>query len=390
MVEVVTVEPPRTVSLTVLQEPRDLDVVGDLISFDPTGCDIVVRGEPRRYAWSELSPVSCFTARYRLVDETSADDWFELAAFGRRVGAEQLADYAAERGLEVDPSRQADADALAEIPLNEYRSGALLGGTDSKAESAATEAAQTLTLRLRTFNTPHFQVFTDWAPSKDQRLAQELEAAHERLCREFGVAPGEPFFEEPLPVYMFHSHGTFLRYAREIDGFASARGTVAGYYTGDRSGRGKIVMSSPRDGQLIGYELAEQQWRRTLTHEFSHAFLARYEGGEFLPRWFEEGLAEMIADKVHARPGAIDKARNRALTGTSIAELFDPDYTPTAAEYPVMMSLVIGLYQEDPKRFRQFVKRLKAGEQEVDLLQELYGVDHAGLEEAWRGFMRRN
>ncbi|MEL7239058.1 MAG: hypothetical protein AAGK78_09360, partial [Planctomycetota bacterium] len=152
----------------------------------------------------------------------------------------------------------------------------------------------------------------------------------------------------------------------------------------------KIVMSSPRGGSLIGFEKAEQQWRRTLTHEFSHAFLARYHGGRFLPRWLEEGLAEMIAEKVHPRPGAIDRARQRARSGRSIAPLFAPDAAPTAADYPVMMSLVVGLHQEDPRRFRQFVRRLKAGEAEADLLQELYGVDHAGLEKAWRAYMRRN
>lgn len=385
------VRPPRTVSLTILREPRNLEIVGELVRYDETGCTLDVRGELQRFAWSQLSPSSCFTARYRLIDEDDAGDWLALAKFGRKVGVEQLSEYAAGEAVERDPSLAANLDALRAIPLGLYRQPGILGtAADVETQRSASSAAKALELRLRTFRTSHFQVFTDWDPAKDRRLAEELEAAHARLCHEFGVPPGEQYFDEPLPVYMFDSHLTFLRYARQIDGFEQARATVAGYYTGNRRGEGKIVMSSPRDGSLIGYDLAEKQWRRTLTHEFSHAFLARYHGGTFLPRWLEEGLAEMIAEKVHRRPGAIDRARQRARSGQSIASLFAPDAAPTAKDYPVMMSLVVGLYQEDPRRFRQFVRRLKAGEGEVELLRELYGVDHAGLEKAWRGYMRRN
>src|SRR5690606_8426968 len=125
------------------------------------------------------------------------------------------------------------------------------------------------------------------------------------------------------------------------------------------------------------------------THEFVHAFVARYRGNGFVPRWLNEGLAELIAEKVHSRPLAVERARRMARSGQSIAEIFNDRHLPGPEMYPVMMTLVQALHEEDPDRFVELLHRIKAGEPPERALRELFGVDYLGLEAAWRRLMTR-
>ena len=138
---------------------------------------------------------------------------------------------------------------------------------------------------------------------------------------------------------------------------------------------------------MIGQIEAELRWRRTLTHELTHAVMAGFKGDAPLPYWLEEGLAEMLAERVWPRPNAIGRAKARGEAGLGL--LLDPDYRLVASDYPVAMSLVMGLHREDPARFGQFIQRLKRGEDQEQLLHELYGVDFAGLDRAWRNWITR-
>ena len=63
---------------------------------------------------------------------------------------------------------------------------------------------------------------------------------------------------------------------------------------------------------------------------------------------------------------------------------------PGPEMYPVMMTLVQALHRDDPAKFVRYVDRLKAGEHPERTLREMYGVDYAGLEAAWRRHMMRN
>ena len=95
----------------------------------------------------------------------------------------------------------------------------------------------------------------------------------------------------------------------------------------------------------------------------------------------------MIAEKVYPRYGALNTARMAARNGKSIAEIFDERTLPGPDMYPVMMTLVQALHDEDPKRFMHYVDRIKAGEDPEEALEELYEVDYRGLEAAWRRHM---
>ena len=60
---------------------------------------------------------------------------------------------------------------------------------------------------------------------------------------------------------------------------------VAGYYTQSDAGFGHMVMWKPDVAKAKGnVHLAELEWAYTLTHEFTHAFVARYRSNGLVPR----------------------------------------------------------------------------------------------------------
>ncbi len=422
------VDPPITVALTVVEEPRNRRVTGLLVGYDSVAITLEIRGERERFPYNTLTPTSLFTARHRAMpDGADAAAWLDLARFGRAVGAERQSDYALLEALKLDETVRPEVDAIREEPVGSLRDpgvvadaapveSAMPEGTDAapvpeddglppkflpvSAEAAARQEelaradadriARTLGVRLREVTTPHFMIFTDWDPVDDPWLAEQLEAAYTLLCREFAVPAGQPVFIGRLPVYMYHGQETMLWHAREIDDFADASESIAGYFRGRTDGIGRLVMSKPVATRRVGLHVARQMWRRTLTHEFVHAFLSRYRGNGFLPRWMNEGLAEMLAETIYPRPGALDTARHRARHGPPIASIFDDATMPGVDLYPVMMTLVVAMYREDPDRFVRLVDRVKAGEECEAVLLELYDVNYGGLELAWRDYMRRN
>lgn len=423
--EPVAVSPPVTVRVTVLAEPRSETVTGDLVEYDESGLTLAIKGERRRLPYASLTAHSAFTARLRAVNPDDGRGWLDLAAFGRAVGAEREAEQAIQRALKLDPGLTADADRVRALPLNTLRGplqpkpgdrgageardpGELLTDASGEApkfepvtpeQAAAAMAAadreaefslRQLGVTARRLETDHFVIYTDWGPVDDEFLAESLEGAYRLVSREFNIPVEQNVFVGKLPVYMFDSHTTFLRYAKEVDGNQNFRVTVAGYYRGRTDGMGKLVMSKPSTTQNDGLAVARRKWARTLTHEFAHAFLARYRSNTFVPRWLNEGLAEVISEQVYPRDGAVDTARQIARTNRTISAIFDDRVMPGPEMYPVMMTLVQALHRDDPAKFVAFVDRLKAGDDAERTLREMYGVDYAGLEAAWRRHMMRN
>jgi hypothetical protein len=419
-----TFDPPITVALTFPDEPRAKQrVVGDLVSIDDAGAVLLVDGQRRRVAWSQVTPTSAFTARLRTIDQENADDWISLVTFGRGVGSERQAAWAAKRALRLDQGLAARVETALATPLGSLREAGIVAeeepvepapanaaprrelppkfapvdpadaaAAELRARLAAQAASQQLGVRLREIQTPRFLIFTDWEPVDDAWLSQQLEGAYALLCREFDVGPEQPVWIGRLPVYMFHDNATMMRHAVEIDGFAPhiEQGThVAGYHASDGRGGNKLVMSKPVATGAVGLPRARQMWARTLTHEFVHAFLARYRGDRHLPRWLNEGLAEMLAETIMARPNAIATARQVAQRGEPISYVFDDAAVPGARMYPVMMTLTNGLYRQDPRKFVAMVDAIKAGQDPEEALQEYFGLNYVGLERLWRHYLTR-
>jgi hypothetical protein len=136
-------------------------------------------------------------------------------------------------------------------------------------------------------------------------------------------------------------------------------------------------------GAATGRQI-ETAWAYVLTHEFTHAFVARYRSPRLIPTWLNEGIAEVIASSqfpVNVRP----QAREYAQTHSSLGSLFDDAAgIQPAAMYPVMRTLTEVLLARDGKKFLQFFDEIKAGATGARALKDAYGWTFADLEAAWR------
>ena len=411
-------------------------VSGDLLRYDDAALVVKSKGAERELKWAELSPSSAYVVKMRLIDKTKASDWLELGRFAWSMNIKDQARSALASAVKIDPSLKDEAASIlastagAGLPKQDKPPttipAAAAGSTDSGGLSAASssdvrpakneilkyqkstpeqderaiaaarkradEVAKTIGVNFKELQTDHFILFTDWDPREYGWLRQNLEGAYAVVSQQFEIPVKENVFVGKLPVYMFNGHDDFTKFAKAIDGFDAPQ-TVAGYYHGRNNGSGHMAMWKP-DVQQSGGNIhqAELRWAYVLTHEFTHAFVARYRSNEQVPRWLNEGLAEVISNRKFPRENARVMVRTMATRASAEAlmDLFDSDKMPGGEMYPVMMTMVETLLARDPKAFLAYFDDLKAGSDPDEALKKHYGVDNAGLLAAWKSYVMSN
>lgn len=241
-----------------------------------------------------------------------------------------------------------------------------------------------MNVALVELQTPRFAIFTDWPRGEHRFLRTSLEQAYAGMARQFVPRGQDNVFEGKLPVFMFERRETFTRFASEVDELPVAD-SAAGYYADFGNGRGHLVMWRP-DPQSHGgdVEAARRAWARTLVHEFAHAFLARWKGHRPLPRWVNEGIAELVSEQRFATQNYLDRARWIAASDWDLAPLFDDDAYPPGEAYPALMTMTLMLAEADPRRFVQMLESMKAGEPPEAALSASFGLDYGGLLARWK------
>src|SRR4051794_34152953 len=189
---------------------------------------------------------------------------------------------------------------------------------DAAAIDHARESSQhvqrELNLKLDEVQTAHFIVFTDWDPREFGFLKTNLEAAYAAVSRQFDIPVKENVFVGRLPVFMFARQRDFIRYAQKFDDIPP-NDALQGYYGGNGRGTGHMAMWKPAVNENAGAAqraAAERRWAYTLTHEFTHAFVDRYRNSHSIPRWLNEGIAEVIAQSQFPQPNRRVFARDMA------------------------------------------------------------------------------
>lgn len=259
------------------------------------------------------------------------------------------------------------------------------------AKSRGQEVAEKLGIKFATVETDHFIIFTDWDKREHNFLKQNLENAYRVVSKQFDMSTKDNIFVGKLPVYMFAKYADFSRFAKQLDGFDGIRPTVAGYYMGRTDGSGHMSMWKP-DHTLTGntsIKDAERKWAYVLTHEFTHAFLARYRTNEFIPRWLNEGIAEVIASSEFPDNDRYILARTIAIEGSDVSFLFDDENMPGGRHYPVMQSMVELLVKTDRKRFIKLIDDIKDGVEPEEALQKHFKTNYANFAPAWREWAKR-
>ena len=415
---------PPDVKLTLV---KTLEIVhGKLVHYDASS--VVVRTDKgdREVQWTGMTGLAQFALRKQLVDPNSPTDYLDLAELAKKLGMRKEANEAAASAIRLDPSARARAEAMlgsisttddhptvtttprhntpaaaaAARPATQAPTAAQKAGKYQKAtpeqNAAAILAAQArgefvadgMKIKLATLKTPHFIIFTNWDPREYNFLKENCENAYTAVSRQFDIPVSENVFVGLLPIFMFNTQQQFIQYANEFDKF-NVPPTWLGYYTGKTDGSGHMVMWKPVIKKKGNIEQAEIGWAHTLTHEFTHAFVARYRSNQRIPRWLNEGLAEVIAGIPFPRPGTHLYAKSMAGKSFPFQDLFDDNKLPPGSMYPVMQTMVEALIQEDRKAFLKMFDDIKDGMDPEDAMRKNYHAGYADWEKAWRNYAKK-
>jgi hypothetical protein len=418
---------PVDVDLYIPGALRNEKVSGRLLRFDDDGVTIrPATGPERTYKWSAVTPGSAFVARLRLIDKSSAADWLELGRFGWQLGADEQARAAFGNAVRIDPSLRADVQKITASPAGTRGGRGASSGTSGAAGSGmeglipsptppgpgraprarfarvspgqavrsivrsqqlAQRVRDQLGIELAELSTPHFLVYTDCPAADHAYLTESVEAAYSLLSRHLAVPADENVFVGKLPVFVLAKRDDFVRFGQEVDDHAVPDG-MSGYYATGPQGMGHMALPQPgSEAGKFGFGQSREMWRYVLTHEFCHAFFARYRTNRPLPRWINEGLAEVITQKQYARPGAARQARMKAEGEASVSIIFDDNVIAGFDYYPVMSTMVRMLMDRDQPAFMRMLDDLKDGAETRTALRKHFGLDYATLEAQWREYV---
>ncbi len=383
-------------------------LAGNVSQWDGDGVTIHVGDKDRNLNWPELTPTSAFVLRHRLIDQNSAADWVALGKMGWEMGLREQGKLALATAVRMDPTLKPQVDETLSRPATRptivhasMRSPTsapvkfLKSTPEQDAQAIATAqkvsaaVAGAMKINFTEIQTTHFIIFTDWDPREFDFLKTNIEGAYGAVARQFDVPVKENVFVGKLPVFMFKDQRDFIRYAKQFDDLP-ANQNLLGYYAGHGNGTGHMAMWKPRR-QVNGVQgqSAEEQWAYTLTHEFTHAFVDRYKSNRRIPRWLNEGLAEVIAQAQFPQPNRKTLAREMAQNDAPLDQLFDDDQMPGGEYYPVMQTMVEMLIQQDLGLFLKYFDAIKDGEKPEPALKKYFGVDYQGLEKAWKQYVSR-
>ncbi len=436
------ITPPKPIYTEVYLRPTGdapaREVSGNLLSYDDQSVAIKTTKGERDLPWIQLTASSAFTLRSRLINKKVAADWLGLGRFGWSIGATEQARVALGKASSLDASLKEQAQSiLATSPGSALAPPAadtssdtreLIGSasathpsgpeaprvfgmlprppdnspvkptekyekstpeqdaraiTAAKAEAAGVGSEFNVT--FDTLETKHFLIFTDWDPQEYDFLKTNLEDAYSAVSRQFDIPDTENVFVGKLPVYMF---ARFKDYAKFTDaqgflGMPTPR-ALRGYYAGKPNGTGVLVMYKP-GADDVGE--AELEWAHCLVHEFTHAFVARYRTNARIPRWLNEGIAEVIAAKSFPRQGTYQYAQRMAAMHTSAGTLFDDSKMPGGEWYPVMQTMAEMLIAQDSAAFKQMFDAIKDGLDGEEALKKYFHIDYDELMADWRQAM---
>jgi hypothetical protein len=394
-------------------------VAGTLSAHDAAGATIETQDAgARTLRWDEMTPPSAFALRARLIDRDSASAWMDLGAWGWNLGLETQARAAFAQAVRRNESlaprvreitatpppqperrrpapertaRQAQRGPVEQAPVIAQPTAADIERAYTNARDRASTIEQSMEIKLREIESDRFRIFTDWNPADDEWVKQTCEDAYRAVAREFRVDVDSNIFVGKLPVYLFERQTDFMTFATSIDEFHVSQ-FVLGYYVHRTDGAGHLALWKPRTqmfGQSFSMDQARRQWARTLTHEFTHAFVARYKGNGHVPIWLNEGIAEVVSERMFPTPNYFRPVRELVASGYELSRLFEPEPAISGADYPVMMSLVQLLSAERPDAFMRLFEDLKADKPVEAALRTHYNVGFDGLEVAWREYARR-
>jgi hypothetical protein len=403
----VTLTKPLLTQVTLTDGPGER-FSGTLYKYNDTTLYFRTGKGEREIRWAQLTGISQFSIRSQLIDRQSANAWLELAELGMRWDLTDQARQAVTTAVRLDPKLKLRGDAILRgegraRPTTQSKDPGKRGmATTTKYQKATPEqdakaieiaqkvakaVADEMKLKWVELQTPHFIIFTDWDEREYKFLKDNCEAAYTAVSRQFDIPVKENVFIGKLPVFMFSKQSEFQKYAAQFDRFPAPK-TVAGYYTSHGDGTGHMVMWKPDTSRYPTVREAEERWAYTLTHEFTHAFVSRYRTDRNIPRWLNEGLAEVIASGQFPLKEAHAYAKYMAGQKFKFEDLFDDKKMPGGEMYPVMQTMVEALIKESRREFLLMFDDIKDGMEPETALRKHYKAGYKDWEPAWRRYAK--
>ncbi len=419
---------PVPVRLFLHREGKQPDVLaGDLTAWDHDGLVVQTNGEDKQLQWTDLEGLSAYRVLFNLIDKKNGKDWLWLGTLAWGLNDTRDGRDALKWAVKMDGDLKADAEAVLastagilrdpkgrelmhDVSPDEVQTaGDDPGPADSKSKyqktspsmakaviaairSDAKTVNETLHVELKEVETEHFLIYSDWGPQGDAYLADNMEKAYSLVSKQFEIPATENVFIGKLSVYMFNRYDDFERFADKFDQVKTTRSNtefIVGYYASRGAVRAHLAMSKPDNEKLHlpSEAAAETQWGYVLVHEFTHAFVARYRSPRLVPRWLNEGIAEVIASTQFprdVRPQAIEMAH----TAGTLDNLFDDSAPPFGAGvYPVVRTMTEMLIVRDRRKFNSMFDEIKAGAGGERALKDAYGWTYGDLIGAWKVYI---
>lgn len=411
---------------------------GRVVDHNETSLILLHGDTPHVFAWRELEPRSAYATRRLLLaqqrgrqDALTADDQMVLGEFALTFHRNDLAATHFREAVRLDPSRkprvdaiflayrrQREADAAGRAGASKPTVPQENGGNTPAArpdfasaelvtlpawelvdpvplETAAQIAEVYLTFgetvrrvvskSITLVETDHFLIWTDWDRRHHARLAEWCERMYAAMVEEFQLDAALPLFPARCPVFAFRARPRFRDFARKFDGF-DARNSIG--YTRSIEANGHVHVVLLRTGDS---EIDFDQFAVTMVHELTHAFVHRLHSTRLIPHWVNEGLADMMAERVlgercFTRENAELLAGYWVRSRRSLAGLLASEGPIEVHEYPLAHSVVAHLYDADAAAFRSFFRGLKEGRTAAEALADAYaGMTPEELEVNWRG-----
>ena len=403
------------------------------IEYSEDGVTVKSGGGKKTYRWEQLDPKCVYDLVRRHMDATSGPAHWALAEYCAAAGMLDEAKSEYRRCREIDLSYRKKVDrATLELETatpakrkKDLPAPVPEGGT-SAAESKTAEtdkipvqprprppapleqpgddaeilaqqrkngevANEKVGTSLKTYETPHFILHTDFTSAADLGTIKKwCEAIYDRLTDVLDIQPGEKLWAGKCEAYLFLNRWDFTKFAREVDHFPEAK--LSGGYC--HRGARACHIAIPRSDYN-----ARDTCLSTLVHEMTHAFVGYHVGRADLRSWLNEGLAE-FSELALPKGGAAEREdrwrRVKQLTQKKGFSRFSElravkQVLPDDAElYALSWSIVDYMITTDKthKKFGKFINFIKEGKSEDEAMQEAFAQTPDELEQAWLRYVR--
>lgn len=337
-------------------------------------------GQQHRILWNAI-PATNVDRYWRYLEQPNDDAQclFELGdLLIRHPQGEALANQAFERALKLDPSL---GDAIEQSLAGKDPDGtpryigtadpAMWGPLSKEAMQQGTQtlrdfAQQTqkqLGMKLKLYESQRFMLVTDIDQEQVQAIAANLSETYQRLADLLGEDPQGNVFVGKCMVLVFDKRVDYIRFQHKMHD-TDARGT-GGLCHGFGNGHVHIAAFERNNAK---------QNQHILVHEFTHAFLHRYQTARPLPEWIGEGLAEYMAHTVQPPPGQnlYLKSRLQLEGKKGLGEGFFDGQNLSAWQYDIAGALTGFLIERGVKAYPKLIAELKKGTPAEEAIQEIY------------------